>query len=50
MVTSSGIRAFGTASLMSRIDAGGVEDFANYSLLSILLSGLSVVVIMPASQ
>ena len=29
MVTSSGIRAFGTASLMSRIDAGRVEDFAN---------------------
>jgi GAF domain-containing protein len=33
MVTSSDIRAFGTASLISRIDAGGVEDFANAARL-----------------
>ena len=29
MGTSGGIRAFGTASLVTRVGAGGVEDFAH---------------------
>jgi hypothetical protein len=29
MGTSGGIRAYGTASLVTRVGAGGVEDFAH---------------------